>query len=365
MDDLEKISNFYKKKILIIGCTGFVGGWACLFLKKLKANIYGIGLDPNTNPSFFTACKLKKKIKYSKVNISNKKKLFEYLNKIKPEIVFNFAAQSLVLEGYKNPYITFQTNFTGVLNILDCSKKIKSIKKMIFYTTDKVYDNKDNKKIFYENDHLFGEDPYSASKSSSEQLIKCYSQKVFKDNKNVIVIRAGNIIGGGDWSKFRIIPDLIRSIKNKKKIKIRNKKSVRPWQNVIEVIFQTLYVTYKSKKKYDTFNIAPSINCHKSVEFLISQFSKKIDQKLYMDNKREKSFYKKEKKFLYLSSKKIKKIIKTKSLNFNEALSYTLNWYINYYRGSNSLEISNNQINEYLIKAYENNKDKIQKFKNY
>lgn len=357
MDHLEKIIKYYnKKKILVIGCTGFIGGWMCLILKKFSKNIYGIGLEPSTSPSFFKVCKLNKEVNYTKINITDFKKLEQYLKKIRPEIVFHLAAQPIVLNSIKNPYQTFKTNFYGTLNILEICNKVKSIKNLVIYTTDKVYLNNDKKIFFTESDSLFGEDPYSASKSSSEHLIKSYSTNIFKKKIKVLVIRAGNIIGGGDWNNHRIVPDIIRAWRQKKKLIIRNKNSVRPWQFVIDVVFKTLYILSKTKKTYDVYNISPLKINHIKIISLVKNFQKYLNFKILINKKINQQ--KVEKKNLFLNSEKLRKKIKIKELRIKDVFFKTADWYKEFYNNSDAKKISEFQIKEYL-NFYENNKNKL------
>lgn len=299
-----------KKKILITGHTGFVGTWLYFFLKTKKIDVYGLGLKPQKN-SLFHLLKLKINSNSKIINILDKKTLENYIKKIKPNIIIHLAAQSLVLTSYKKPLETIDTNFNGTVNILNLIKKFKFLKTGIFFTTDKVYKNEETKKKFKENDNLGGDDPYSASKSASEIIINCFSKSFFK-NKKIVVLRCGNILGLGDHNKNRIIPDIIKTIKNKKILKIRNPYSVRPWQSVLDVIFITYYVLKKiDKKKYffDTYNISPSTKTQ-TVKNIVDLFKKYFSFKVKIIESKNN----REKKNLTLNSKKIFKNLKIKNL---------------------------------------------------
>ena len=252
-------TKFWKnKKILIIGHTGFKGGWLTMVLNLLGANVYGISLPPDTKDNFYDLTNLKNYlIQDKKINIENFKLLETTIKKIKPEIIFHLAAQSKVRESYTNPLDTIRTNTLGTANILEIFKQSKFIKSLLITTTDKVYKNADKRKIFKENDELGGDDVYSASKSSVEIITNSYL-KVFSETKekSVICLRAGNVIGGGDWSKDRIIPDCIKSIKNKKSIILRNPKSIRPWQHVLEPIIGYIITAEKIHNKKNNLGIA-------------------------------------------------------------------------------------------------------------
>ena len=212
--------KFWKnKKVFVTGHTGFKGGWLCLMLNLLGAEITGYSLKPKTKLSLFRLAGIEKIVKKSIIaDVRNYEKLLNQIKLSKARIVFHLAAQPLVRQSYLQPKETFETNIIGTLNILECIRKIKTIKSSILITSDKVYDIRSNK-IFKETDHLRGTDPYSASKVSCENLFLSYYSSFFqkKTNQKIATVRAGNVIGGGDYSKDRLIPDLLANVK---KIKI-------------------------------------------------------------------------------------------------------------------------------------------------
>ena len=221
MEDIGSLKKFWnKKKVFITGHTGFKGTWLCIILRYLNSTIYGYSLKPEKN-SLFNKSKINKEIfsnKYSDVN--NIEKLRKIIKQSKAEIVFHLAAQPLVLESYKTPLKTFNTNIIGTLNILECIREVKSVKSVVIITTDKVY--KINKKNinYKELDQLGGSDPYSASKVAAEVVVESYIKSFFKNTllqNRISTARSGNVIGGGDNSKNRLVPDIIRAINNKKK----------------------------------------------------------------------------------------------------------------------------------------------------
>jgi CDP-glucose 4,6-dehydratase len=216
---MEKIKGFYKgKKILVTGATGFKGSWLCLWLHLLGAKVHGVGHNPNMNKKLFYELGLNKKIKINIFDIRDLGKLDKLVKKTKPSLIFHLAAQPLIFESYEKPYKTFDINVRGTLNVLEIIKNYKFIKSSIFITSDKCYENIGKIIPYKEEDRLGGIDPYSASKSSAELTIRAYRESFFKKkNKAVSSVRAGNVIGGGDWSKNRLIPDVIRSLLKKKK----------------------------------------------------------------------------------------------------------------------------------------------------
>ena len=296
-------SALENKNILITGHTGFIGSWLFYFLRKKIKNVYGIGLKPKNSINLYNQLN-SQDVKNSKIiNILNKKNLNNHIKKIKPNIIIHLAAESLVLNSFINPNRTYNTNINGTLNILDLIKKYKFIKTCIFFTTDKVYQNIDLRKKFVETDPLNGDDPYSGSKAASEIVINSYSKSFLKDKK-IIILRSGNIIGGGDNSLNRIVPDIVRSIKSKKTLIIRNPNSTRPWQYItdtIDIIYKILEQINKKKKIFKIYNIAPNSK-NMTVNKLITTFKQFFEFKIkYIKH------FNKEKKFLELNSYKIKK----------------------------------------------------------
>lgn len=303
------------KKVLITGHTGFKGSWLCIYLKYLGANIIGYSLKPPTRPNLFDQAKIRTKIDKSYIfDVRNRKRLTQVIKKNKPEIIFHLAAQPIVRRSYLDPAYTFDVNFNGTLNILECVKNFRFIKSSIIITTDKVYDVTKNK-IFKESDSLGGKDPYSVSKVCCELIYKSYSDCFFNLNGNnkVATVRAGNVIGGGDYSEDRIIPDIYRSLK-KKIIKLRNPNSIRPWQHVLEpltgyiILAEKLY-NNKLQKIRQSWNFGPNISSCKSVKYVTSRFAKSLGMKILVKKNLNQNKKKFETDFLRLSNHKAKKIL--------------------------------------------------------
>ena len=257
--------SFWKnKKVLITGHTGFKGSWMTLILSNLGAKVYGYALNPISNPNFFDGLKLTKFLqKDIRANIQDLKRLKKTINAIKPSIVFHMAAQSSVLVSYKNPNDTVTTNILGTTNLLESIKDCKSIKSAIIVTTDKVYLNLEKKKKFKEIDHLGGYDVYSGSKASCEVITHSYINSFFKNSHcKIATVRSGNCIGGGDWTKDRIIKDCAESLIFNKQMIIRSPKASRPWQHVLEPFFGYLTLAkklYINKKFAGSWNFGPNL----------------------------------------------------------------------------------------------------------
>lgn len=343
--------KFWKnKKVLITGNTGFKGSWLQLSLNLLDANTYGIALKPNkrVNRIFHIFNKNKKNCYF--FDITNKKKLSYIINKIQPEIIFHLAAQPYVKKGFDNPYLTYKTNILGTINLFEACKSIKNLKAIINITTDKVYFNNEKKIYFKEDDKICGEDPYSNSKSCSDLITYSYFKSFFeKKSIKLSTVRAGNIIGGGDWGSERLIPDIIRSIYEKKNLTLRSLNSIRPWLSVFFVLKGYLclgqYLVKNSNVHFTTLNFSPNKNHQKKVSDIVKLLGKnKIKINYTLDNK---SF--KEKKFLMLSNKNAKSKIGWKpNYVFNEMILETFNWYDIYYKNNSKILLYSKQ----LIKKY-------------
>ena len=253
----KKIVKFYKnKRVLVTGATGFKGAWLCMWLYILGAKVCGTGYNPNKNKNLFYRLNLHKKIKLNLFDIRDKKKVSKFIKQSRPEIIFHLAAQPLIYESYEKPHLTYEVNCIGTLNVLEAIRGVKFVKSLISITSDKCYANNNSTKGFLETDRLGGDDPYSGSKASSEIIIKTYYESFFKKNKKIGIAsgRAGNVIGGGDWSANRLIPDAINSILKDKTIFIRNPNFNRPWQHVLEPLYGYLILGMKMHKKPKEFS---------------------------------------------------------------------------------------------------------------
>ena len=314
--------SWNKKKVLITGHSGFIGQWFTLLLNKKKIKNYGVSLKSNKSRLF--------KLLHSGKNsyffdINNFEKLDKLIFKIKPDIIIHLAAEALVLKSYKNPLEAYKTNIFGTLNLLRVIKKYNFIKTGVFFTTDKVYENKDNGKNFKENDKLSGDDPYSGSKAASEIVINSFTKSFPKREKNYY-LRAGNIIGGGDYTKTRLIPDIIRSHLNKSIMRVRSPNSIRPWQHVVDIAYITLKIiekTFKKKNYFEKFNIGPQKSNFK-VKKIITEFEKELKFKKIILKKD-----KLEKKILKLNSNKILKKFGLKNKISTKNIHMTIKWYKN------------------------------------
>jgi CDP-glucose 4,6-dehydratase len=242
----------------VTGHTGFKGSWLAYWLSKLGAEVTGVSLAPEASPNLFQLLKTSHLSKSIIADVRDLGSLVSVATSSDPEIVFHLAAQSLVKEGYRSPLDTFSTNLMGTANILEMARRVGAVKVMIMVTTDKVYKNRESIYPYRENDELGGYDPYSSSKAASELIIDSYRQS-FLNAKSISVssARAGNVIGGGDWSRDRLIPDAVRAWEMGSPLCIRNPASVRPWQHVLEPL--AAYITL-AEKSYENPLLAGSYN---------------------------------------------------------------------------------------------------------
>ena len=346
--------KFYNnKRVLIIGDTGFKGSWLAYLLKFLGAEVFGYALPPVSDTDHFNLLSLENEIVHENGNILDIKHLNDYFNKVKPEIVFHLAAQALVKFSYDEPKLTFDTNIGGSVNILEVLRKCDSVKSFIYVTSDKCYKNNEWIWGYRENDELGGHDPYSASKAAAELVFSSYMDSFFykRDNIGLGSVRAGNVIGGGDWALDRIIPDCIKAISIETPIIIRNPYSTRPWQHVLEPLSGYLLLAkkmYNEPKIYSgAWNFGPNTNSIKTVndlaEKVIEIFGKgKIEIQSESNSNHEASV-------LHLNcDKSNSKLEWFPTWNFDETVTRTANWYKGYVNGEPPANLTKLDINKFM-----------------
>tara|TARA_B100001175_G_scaffold317775_1_gene336360 strand:- start:198 stop:1298 length:1101 start_codon:yes stop_codon:yes gene_type:complete len=342
---------FKGKKIIVTGHTGFKGSWLCIWLNLLGAKVYGISLKPNTRLSHYRCTNLKKYLKKSYIfNIQDKKKLQKVITTVKPDFLFHLAGQSIVKLSYIDPVNTWSTNLIGTINVLESLRKIKKCT-AILITSDKCYKNIESTKGYSEEDKLGGDDPYSASKASAELSINSY-YKTFFSNTGILLcsVRAGNVIGGGDWSPNRIIPDFFKYYFSNKKLIIRNPNSIRPWQHVLDALNGYLLLAKKlhlnKKLSGEAFNFGPKKIKNFKVRDLIDYLNKdNFFRKDLIIFKKSKDL--KETNILKLRVKKSQKKLKWKSnLDIKKSLDLTKDWFVSFDKKNfdKNYELSKSQI---------------------
>ena len=334
--------NFWKnKKVLVTGHTGFKGSWLVIWLKILGAKVYGYSLKPSTNPSLYKLSKIEQIINRSYIkDIRNLKSLKKVINSVKPSIVFHLAAQPSVRYSYNKPIETIETNILGSTNLLEISKNNKNIKAIVMIATDKVYKNDEKKISFNENHALGGKDIYSASKASSELILNAYIHSFFNDKIiRLASARSGNVIGGGDWTKDRIVTDSISAFSKNKNLIIRYPEAIRPWQHVLEPLYGYILLAQKiyqseGKKYVGSWNFGPKTQNNKRVIDLVKKLKKDMKSKSKIRIVKEKKLL--ESKFLLLNSSKSSKLLKWKKyLSFNKTIELTVDWYNDYKQRKN------------------------------
>ncbi|MCR5419593.1 MAG: CDP-glucose 4,6-dehydratase [Lachnospiraceae bacterium] len=279
------LKEFYKnKRVFITGHTGFKGAWMTYLLTQAGAKVTGYSLEPPTYPNIFDHCRLYEKIDRHVIgDIRDADNLQKIFDMAKPEIVIHMAAQPIVRTSYEEPRYTYDVNVMGTVNILECCRKSENVKSVVNVTTDKVYKNNEWEWGYRENEELNGFDPYSNSKSCSELVTSCYNNSFLKE-KGIAVstARAGNVIGGGDFAKDRIIPDCIRAVENKEDIIVRNPYSTRPFQHVLEPVCVYLMMAMKQYENMEyagCYNVGPDegdcLNTGKLVELFCSEWNKR------------------------------------------------------------------------------------------
>ena len=288
-------SVFKDKTVIVTGHTGFKGSWLTLWLKKFDAKVIGISNSVPSRPSHFETLKLKKQIIHKKIDIRNLKSVKKIFKKYKPDFVFHLAAQALVKKSYSDPTFTWQTNTLGTLNVLESLRELKRSCIAVLITSDKSYKNLEIKRGYHEKDILGGKDPYSASKASAELVIQSHLSSFFPSYKTKVLIgvaRAGNVIGGGDWSENRLIPDCVKSWSKDKKVLIRNPQSTRPWQHVLEATWGYFVLAAKLKQNKqlhgEAFNFGPNTRNYKVISLvqLIEKYWKGINWKVIKKSKK-------------------------------------------------------------------------------
>ena len=351
---MNKMKHIFKgKKILITGHTGFKGAWLTQWLLKMDAKILGVSKGIPTKPSLFQELKLNKEIKSIFLDISKGNRLEKEVIKFQPDFIFHLAAQSLVKESYLNPIETFKTNTLGSVYLLNALRKLKKSVCIVLITSDKSYDNVEWPWGYRETDRLGGPDPYSGSKGAAEIAISSFQRSFFPKGGNIklSIGRAGNVIGGGDWSENRIVPDCMKSASLDKVTKIRNPNSTRPWQHVLEPLSGYLLLAknlYENKNIHgEAFNFGPSGDLNFSVKDLIKTMSKdwkNIQWKISRSGDGQK-----ESSLLKLNCDKALHILNWKpKMSFEDSASATVKWYKNFYDTKRNIkEFTLSQIEEY------------------
>lgn len=353
-------STFKGKTVLVTGHTGFKGSWLSLWLKELGANVIGYALEPPTEPSMFEVLKLDEEIDSIIGDIRDNNKLQKVFRQYQPQFVFHMAAQSLVRDSYANPRYTYETNVIGTVNVFEAVRNTDSVRVVLNITSDKCYENKKWVWGYRENDPMGGYDPYSSSKGCAELVTTAYRNSYFnpqKYNKHKVSlssVRAGNVIGGGDWAKDRLVPDCINALSKEQEIKIRSPQAIRPWQHVLEPLRGYLMLAAKmhgnGQEYAGAWNFGPRGEDAISVKEVVEKIIKYWDKGSWQDVSRKSSDPLHEAKYLKLDCSKARQILDWKPiLGINKALEFTVVWYKKFYDNPVEMDACTKaQIEEYV-----------------
>lgn len=349
------LKNYKNKRILVTGHTGFKGSWLCAWLKQLGAEVIGIALSPAENrTNLFQVANIAENMTSFFQDINDFSRVLEIIQQMQPEIIFHLAAQPLVRLSYHDTVNTYMTNVVGTANVLEAARFCPSVKAIVAITTDKCYQNNEWVWGYRETDRLGGKDPYSASKACAELVISSYRESIYPLLDHSIQLasaRGGNVIGGGDWSEDRLIPDIVHSLQEKKTITLRNPTATRPWQHVLELLYGYLILGIKlsdsnGKQFASAWNFGPTAESVIPVESLVRLFSELWGENTDIQVKPD---VLPESHFLRLDSSKAESLLNWHpQLNIKDSLALTAKWYKSYWQNTECAEaMVNEQINEY------------------
>lgn len=355
------LSIFAQKSVLVTGHTGFKGSWLSTWLSQLGAKVIGLSNQVPTEPSHYDLIKMDF-IDDIRIDIKEQEAVFDIINIHKPDFVFHLAAQPIVLESYEDPLNTFQINTIGTANILNALLRSNHQCNAVMVTSDKCYDNMEWTYGYRETDRLGGKDPYSGSKGAAELVIRSYVESYFKkpeSNIRVAIGRAGNVIGGGDWAPYRIVPDCVRSWSKNKKPEIRNPQATRPWQHVLEPLSGYLSLAKKlnedSSFNGEPFNFGPPAQQNHTVKDLIKEIIKLWSGADWVDKSVDKNINLEAGLLKLNCDKSLHRLGWKATLNFQETAKWTGDWYRTFYNnGSESaLSLTYKQIKDYMALSKE------------
>lgn len=352
---MEKGSFFSGKKVLITGHTGFKGSWMSMVLAMFGAKVTGYALAPQAEPNLYELCKVSEKIDSVIGDIRDLETMQRVFQRVQPEIVVHMAAQPLVRESYKSPVYTYEVNVMGTVNVLECVRETLSVRSFINVTTDKVYKNKEWEWGYRENEELDGYDPYSNSKSCSELITGSYINSFFQGKAAAIsTMRAGNVIGGGDFAQNRIIPDCVRAALDRRKIEVRNPYSIRPYQHVLDAVMAYLMVAkaqYEDNGFAGNYNVGPdeadSLETGALASLFCNAWRHFTGESIEWAACGEEGVH--EANFLKLDCSKLKRKFRWKPVwDAKKAIDKTVEWSVAYQKGEDILECMEGQIREFV-----------------
>lgn len=342
-------SEFWRgRRVLVTGHTGFKGSWLSTWLVQLGSKVTGVALDPHTDPAMFNLLGLAEHMDSRIADIRDAAAIEEVVQDCQPEIIIHMAAQALVRESYSDPVGTFMTNVMGTTHLLEAARGAKNLGAVVVITSDKCYENREWVWGYRENDAMGGRDPYSASKGCAELVTASYRQS-FGDDTPIASARAGNVIGGGDWSDDRLIPDMVRAIEANKVVQIRNPAAIRPWQHVMEPLAGYLLLAerlYTNGVQFaDAWNFGPSVEDTQPVSALVERLSRNFESLEWQIDEGE---HPHEARFLKLDiSKAVSDLGYQPRISLDTALDWTAGWYQAYFDGRDMLAVTQQQIEDF------------------
>jgi CDP-glucose 4,6-dehydratase len=349
MEDMGRLNgkvnpSFWKgKKVFVTGHTGFKGSWLSLWLKDMGAIVKGYALEPNTTPNLFTEAKVGQHMDSEIGDITDLKRITDSMMAFNPEVLIHMAAQPLVRLSYQEPVLTYATNVMGTVNVLEAARNCANLKAIVSVTTDKCYENKEWAWGYRENEPMGGHDPYSSSKGCAELVTAAYRKSFFNENNSAFLAsaRAGNVIGGGDWSDDRLIPDILKAFEKNDPVIVRNPMATRPWQHVLEPLSGYLVLAqhlYEDGSNYaEGWNFGPKDEDCKPVNWIldkmVAKWGKGASWQLDKNNNPHEAGY------LKLDcSKAAMHLNWYPKWNLEDTLESIINWHQHYLSGKNIQE---------------------------
>ena len=350
------VSPWNGRRVFLTGHTGFKGGWLALWLAAKGARVRGFALPPPSEPNLFTLASVGDVLDDDRGDIRDYSRLEASLTEFHPEVVFHLAAQPLVRQSYSDPLGTYSTNVMGTVNLLEAVRKAAGVRAVVCVTTDKCYENRETGQSYREGDPLGGHDPYSSSKACAEIVVAAYRDSYFPISRigdhrvAIATARAGNVIGGGDWSQDRLIPDLIRGFGSGKRVTIRNPKSIRPWQHVVEPLHGYIMLAEQlmagRAEAASAFNFGPRAEEEWQVERIAAKFAAMWGHGASWASDSTQSVH--EAHILRLNSAKAHDILGWRCrMNTETAFEWTVTWYRQWLQGEEMARETNAQIAAY------------------
>lgn len=352
MEELVIRRDFWAgKRVLLTGHTGFKGSWLALWLSSLGARVSGYALAPATDPSLWSLLGLTRDVHDIAADVRDLAMVDRVVAELRPQIVFHLAAQALVRPSYQDPVGTYATNVMGTVHVLDAARRCAETQAVVIVTSDKCYENREQNQAYIETDPMGGRDPYSSSKGCAELVTAAYRSSFFEKGAAVASVRAGNVIGGGDWAADRIVPDFVRATARGEPVRMRNPQAIRPWQHVLEPLSGYLLLAQRMCEKPAEFigawNFGPSEADAVSVETVVTALARLWGPPAGWTG--DGGTHPHEASYLKLDSSKARSVLSWKPrLGLDTALDWTVDWYKTHARGGDAKAASLAQIERYM-----------------